>query len=155
MEKKEKQNLIEINNKKNILEEDFQKKLEKNKFIIMTPFKKVKNQHSTGIIRIIKHHKRIINDSLKQLKSGENDINNRIKHKRFSQLKDLTNSKSCFNIPHMSPGCQTLMKKIRFKINKIKKSHEDLTALNSLFLDNTNSIQENNKNNSNYFKIIS
>ena len=156
MENEENQNEIEVQNKKNKLEEDFQKKLEKNQFKIMTTFKKVRSQYSDGIIPIIKHHKREIRDSLKHLMGEDNYERERIKQKRLLQLKDLKASKSSSDISHMSPGAQALTKKIRFQINKVKKSHEDLTALNALYLDNSNSFKEINNNDryKNNFNLI-
>ena len=156
MENKENQNEIEVQNKKNKLEEDFQKKLEKNQFKIMTTFKKVRSQYSDGIIPIIKHHKREIRDSLKHLMGEDNYERERIKQKRLLQLKDLKASKSSSDISHMSPGTRALTKKIRFQINKVKKSHEDLTALNALYLDNSNSFKEINNNDryKNNFNLI-
>ena len=156
MENKENQNEIEVQNKKNKLEEDFQKKLEKNQFKIMTTFKKVRSQYSDGIIPIIKHHKREIGDSLKHLMGEDNYERERIKQKRLLQLKDLKASKSSSDISHMSPGARALTKKIRFQINKVKKSHEDLTALNALYLDNSNSFKEINNNDryKNNFNLI-
>ena len=156
MENEENQNQIEAQNKKNKLEEDFQKKLEKNQFKIMTTFKKVRSQYSDGIIPIIKHHKREIGDSLKHLMGEDNYERERIKQKRLLQLKDLKASKSSSDISHMSPGARALTKKIRFQINKVKKSHEDLTALNALYLDNSNSFKEINNNDryKNNFNLI-
>ena len=155
-EENQNQNQIEAQNKKNKLEEDFQKKLEKNQFKIMTTFKKVRSQYSDGIIPIIKHHKREIGDSLKHLMGEDNYERERIKQKRLLQLKDLKASKSSSDISHMSPGARALTKKIRFQINKVKKSHEDLTALNALYLDNSNSFKEINNNDryKNNFNLI-
>ena len=155
-EENQNQNEIEAKNKKNKLEEDFQKKLEKNQFKIMTTFKKVRSQYSDGIIPIIKHHKREIGDSLKHLMGEDNYERERIKQKRLLQLKDLKASKSSSDISHMSPGARALTKKIRFQINKVKKSHEDLTALNALYLDNSNSFKEINNNDryKNNFNLI-
>ena len=155
-EENQNQNQIEAQNKKNKLEEDFQKKLEKNQFKIMTTFKKVRSQYSDGIIPIIKHHKREIRDSLKHLMGEDNYERERIKQKRLLQLKDLKASKSSSDISHMSPGARALTKKIRFQINKVKKSHEDLTALNALYLDNSNSFKEINNNDryKNNFNLI-
>ena len=146
MENEENLNNIEEENKKTKVEEDFQKKLEHNQFKIMTTFKKIKNQYSDGIMPIMKHHKRIIGESVKQLRGEENYEHNGIKHKRLSKLNDLKTSKSSADISHMSPGAQILKKKIEFHINKVKKSHDDITALNALYINNSNSLQENNNN---------
>ena len=146
MENEKNLNNIEEENKKTKVEEDFQKKLEHNQFKIMTTFKKIKNQYSDGIMPIMKHHKRIIGESVKQLRGEENYEHNGIKHKRLSKLNDLKTSKSSTDISHMSPGAQILKKKIEFHINKVKKSHDDITALNALYINNSNSLQENNNN---------
>ena len=147
MENDQNQNDIEIYSKKNKMEEEFQRKLDKNQFKVMTTFKKIKNQYSDGITHKIKHHKRVVGDSLKDLMGEENDEHNNINHKKNLESKDMKVSKSSVNISHKSELVEKLSKKIQLQINKVKKSHEDLTALNALYLDNSNTVPENNESN--------
>ena len=147
MENDPNQNDIEIYSKKNKMEEEFQRKLDKNQFKVMTTFKKIKNQYSDGITHKIKHHKRVVGDSLKDLMGEENDEHNNINHKKKLESKDMKVSKSSVNMSHKSELVEKLSKKIQLQINKVKKSHEDLTALNALYLDNSNTVPENNESN--------
>ena len=55
----------------------------------MTTFKKIKNQYSDGITHKIKHHKRVVGDSLKDLMGEENDEHNNINHKKKLESKDM------------------------------------------------------------------
>ena len=117
-------------------EEEFQKKLENNKLKVMTTFKKIKTSNTDGIIPKIKHHKRSVNNSFKLLIGEEKDENNQ-NHLKVKKLKILHSSKSSLEMPHISKNIKTLSRKINFQVNKVKKSHEDLTALNALYLDNS------------------
>ena len=56
----------------------------------------------------------------------------------------MISSKTIIDISHLSDKAKILSKKINFHINKVRKSHEDLAALNALYLDND--IYNNNKN---------
>ena len=117
-------------------EEEFQKKLENNKLKVMTTFKKIKTSNTDGIIPKIKHHKRSVNNSFKLLIGEEKEENNQ-NHFKVKKLKILQSSKSSFDIPYISKNVKNLSRKINFQVNKVKKSHEDLTALNALYLDNS------------------
>ena len=117
-------------------EEEFKKKLENNKLKVMTTFKKIKTSNTDGIIPKIKHHKRLVNNSFKLLIGEEKDENNQ-NHLKVKKLKILHSSKSSLEMPHISKNIKTLSRKINFQVNKVKKSHEDLTALNALYLDNS------------------
>ena len=117
-------------------EEEFQKKLENNKLKVMTTFKKIKTSNTDGIIPKIKHHKRSVNNSFKLLIGEEKEENNQ-NHFKVKKLKILQSSKSSFDMPYISKNVKNLSRKINFQVNKVKKSHEDLTALNALYLDNS------------------
>lgn len=149
MEVKENQNDIEIVSKKNKLEEDFEKKIEKNQFKVNTTFKRLKNLYSDGIISKIKNHRREVGNQLKDLKGEENEEYKKVHKKSLSELKDIKASKSTANISNMSENVAKLSKKINFQINKVKKSHQDITALNALYLDDDKIFSQKNKNNSN------
>ena len=130
---KEKKEEIEKEQKK---EEEFQKKLENNKLKVMTTFKKIKTSNTDGIIPKIKHHKRSVNNSFKLLIGEEKEENNQ-NHFKVKKLKILQSSNSSLDMPHISKNVKSLSRKINFQVNKVKKSHEDLTALNALYLDNS------------------
>lgn len=149
MEVEENQNDIEIVSKKNKLEEDFEKKIEKNQFKVNTTFKRLKNLYSDGIISKIKNHRREVGNQLKDLKGEENEEYKKVHKKSLSELKDIKASKSTANISNMSENVAKLSKKINFQINKVKKSHQDITALNALYLDDDKIFSQKNKNNSN------
>ena len=149
MENEEIQNDIEIVSKRNRLEEEFQRKLDNNQFKVMTTFKKIKNLYSDGIGPKIKHHKRDVSNSLKDLMGEENEENKKIYHKKLAELKDVKASKSSVNLSNLSDKAKFLSKKIQFQVNKVKKSHEDIKALNALYLENDSNFQEVNNNKSN------
>ena len=149
-EKIEKEKEKEEKNKK---EEDFRKKLEKNKMKVMTTFKNVKNSYSESIIPKIKHHKRFVNNSFKILLGEEKDEQNKNNFMKIKKIKILQSSKSAFDISHISKNAKKLSRTINFHVNKIKKSHEELTALNAVYLDNI-LFPERNTVNSRNNKII-
>ena len=142
-EKKEKEE-IEKEQKK---EKDFQKKLEDNKLKIMATFKKINTSTSDGIIPKIKHHNRLVNNLFKLLLGEKKDEKNHNNFKKIPKIKLLKSSKSSFDISHVSQNVKKLSRKINFKVNKVKKSHEDLIALNSLYLDNSLFLERNTINN--------
>ena len=154
MENKENlnKNDIEIVSGHNRKEQEFIRKLEKNQFKAMTTFKKIKNLYSDGIVPKIKHHKRVVGNSLKGLMGDDDDEKNKLKLKKRKELKELQNSKSYNNQSHMSDTAKQLSEKINFQVLKIKKSQDDLTALNALYLDNKIFFNKeiNNKNNNRY-----
>lgn len=171
MDNQYKENKIEIpeENPKNKNEDIFCKNLESSQLIIMNEFKKIKNTYSDDIIPKIKHHKRALNNQVKILVGDENEQINTLFNK--FQKKELHSSKSTVDITYISDKAKKLRKKINFQVNKVKKSHEDLTAINGLYLDN-NIFPENKsiiksqekdnyeegirkKNLRNYFELIS
>lgn len=144
LEKIEKEN---IENKK---EEDFSKKLEANKLTIMTSFNKIKNTYSDGIMHKIKNHKKSVNNSVKLLIGEKKDDNKNRNLENLKNIKKLKISKSALDITgNFSDKAKQLCKKINFHVNKVKKSHEDLTSLNALYLDNSIFIERNKVNNMN------
>lgn len=149
MENQEQQNDIIILNRKNKREEDFNKKLEKNQFKVMTSFKRIKNLYSDQIITKLKNYKREVGNSLKDLMGEENEENKKIAHKKLIELKNIKASKSLGNLSNISKRVELLSKKINFQIDKVKKSHENIAALNALYSDNNNTLPENKRNNSN------
>ena len=176
MENHFKENKEEISeeNHKNKNEEIFNKSLESNQLIIMNQFKKIKNKYSDGIMPKIKHHKRFLNNQVKILVGDENEQINTLFNK--FKKKELHSSKSAVDITYISDKAKKLRKKINFHVNKVKKSHEDLTAINGLYLENSlfpekkifenksiiNSQEKENyeegirkKNVRNYFELIS
>ena len=70
MENEQIENDIEIL-RKNRLEEEFERKIDKNQFKILTTFKKIKNLYSDGIMPKLKHHRRIVGNSYKNLMGEE------------------------------------------------------------------------------------
>ena len=153
MENEQIENDIEIL-RKNRLEEEFERKIDKNQFKILTTFKKIKNLYSDGIMPKLKHHRRIVGNSYKNLMGEENEEDKKIKQKKIIEFKNLQTSRSSKNISYMSDNAKTLSDKIKYHINKVKKSHEDITALNALFLDNNifvdNQSENNDKSNNRY-----
>ena len=142
------------------MEEMFKKKLEQNQFKVMTTFKKIENQYSDGIIPKIKHHKKTVTNSVKNLIGEETDTPGTLNPKNAKKLKNIQPSKSTNDILHLSPTIKTLSQQINFQINKVKKSQEDLAALNALYLDNDyfnkkNFIYRNNRYNNNSVKFNS
>lgn len=140
--------------KKGKSEEEFNKKIQKNQFKIMTTFKKIKNLYSDGIMPLIKHHKREVGDSLQNL-MGEEDDNQKIQNLKNRKInKDMKTSKSFNTKSHMSENAQNLSQKIKFQINKVRRSQEDITALNALYLNNKyfpdEDPEQKNKNNNRY-----
>jgi hypothetical protein len=68
----------------------------------------------------------------------------------LKNIKKLKISKSAIDITgNFSDKAKQLCKKINFHVNKVKKSHEDLTSLNALYLDNSIFIERNKVNNMN------
>ena len=128
-------NDIEIVSRHIRKEEEFKRKLEKNQFKAMTTFKKIKNLYSDGIVPKIKHHKREVGNSLKDLMGDDEDEHNRINLKKRKELRDLQASKSYNNQSHMSDNAKYLSEKIKLQVSKIRKVHDDITALNALYLD--------------------
>ena len=146
-------------------EEDFKKKLEENQLKIMTEFKGVKLSYSDYIMSKIKHHKRTINNSVKVLYGKEKDEKNTNNFIKMKKLKILQTSKSALELSDLSQKAKRLSQKINYHVDKIKKSHEDLTALNSLYLDNslfpkriknyyTKDINSNSQDKNNYIEAI-
>ena len=125
---------IQEGKNKNKNEEKIDTKLKLNKLILMNEFKKIKDTYSDDIIPKIRHHKRSVNNQVKILVGVEKDQINSLFNK-FNKKK-LQSSKSTVDITHLSNKVKQLRKKINFHINKIKKSTDDLTALNCLYLDN-------------------
>lgn len=117
-------------------EEEFNKKLQKNQFKIMTTFKKIKNLYSDDIIPLIKHHKRAVGDFLQNLMGDERDSRKIFNLKKRKMESDTQTSKSLNNKSHMSNNAQYLSNKIKIQIDKVRKKQDDITALNALFLNN-------------------
>ena len=145
-------NDIEIVSRHIRKEEEFKRKLEKNQFKAMTTFKKIKNLYSDGIVPKIKHHKRVVGNSLKDLMGDDADELNRINLKKRKELRELQASKSHNNQSHMSDNAKYLSEKIKFQVSKIRKAHDDITGLNALYLDHKTVTGEeiNNKTNNRY-----
>ena len=148
MEEKEKDALnekeAEVDKKR--VEEYFQKKLEKNEYKIQTTFKKIKNLYSDDIIPKIIQYNRVITNSIKSLNGEETDEKGKINLKKIKlKLKELKKSKTVLNLQGKSEEkMEILRRKINYHVNKVKKSHEDLTALNALYLDNSLFTTKNN-----------
>ena len=130
-------------------EDDFNKKLQKNQFKIMTTFKKIKNLYSDGIVPLIKHHKRAVGDYLQDLMGDERDYKKlNLKNRKKNEMQT---SKSLNNKSHMSENAQNLSNKIKMQIDKVRKTQDDITALNALYLNSNKSFtdieQRSNSNN--------
>ena len=156
MENEESQKNSEKIKDKKKSEEDFNKKLEKNQFKIMTTFKKIKNLYSDRIVSLIKQHKRAVGDFLQDLIGDERDYKkSNLKNRKKNEMQA---SKSLNNKSHMSENVQLLSNKIKIQINKVRKTQDDITALNALYLNNNKSftdieqLSNNNRynNNKNY-----
>ena len=107
-----------------------------NNLKILDEFKKIKNTFSDGIIPKIKHHKRFVNNSTKILIGEETELYN-LNLGRTKNSKDLQTSNSALDATYISDKAKLLRRRINYHINKVKKSHEDLTLLNGLYLDNS------------------
>ena len=125
-------------------EKEFEKRLEDNDIKIMTTFKKIKTNISDYIIHKIRHHKRMVNNSLKILYGKKKEEEKQKTLVKIKKIKILTKSKSSLNFSNISKNIKNLKKIINSKINKVNKSQEDLALLNNLDNDN-NKINSKNK----------
>ena len=130
-------------NDENEKEKEFEKRLEDNELKIMTTFKKIKTNISDYIIHKIRHHKRMVNNSLKILYGKKKEEEKQKTLVKIKKIKILTKSKSSLNFSNISKNIKNLKKIINSKINKVNKSQEDLALLNNL--DNDNKINSKNK----------
>ena len=149
MENEEILNEKEAEEDKKKVEEYFQKKLEKNEFKIKSTFQNIKNTYSDGIIPKIDRYNKVIVKSLKRLNGEENEEKFKINlsKKNKLKLKELHKSNTLLNLGDKTyEKMKNLSKKIKFNINKIKKSHKDLTDLNSLYFDNSIFVDKTHKN---------
>ena len=117
-------------------EEELQQKFKINNLKILNEFKKIKNTYSDDIIPKIKHHKRYVNNSTKKL-IGDDTDQYELNFGKTKNSKDLKTSKSALDSIYISKRVKSLRRKINYHINKVKKSHEDLTSLNVLFLESS------------------
>ena len=131
-------------NNENEKEKEFEKRLEDNELKIMTTFKKIKTNISDYIIHKIRHHKRMVNNSLKILYGKKKEEEKQKTLVKIKKIKILTKSKSSLNFSNISKNIKNLKKIINSKINKVNKSQEDLALLNNLDNDN-NKINSKNK----------
>ena len=131
-------------NDENEKEKEFEKRLEDNDIKIMTTFKKIKTNISDYIIHKIRHHKRMVNNSLKILYGKKKEEEKQKTLVKIKKIKILTKSKSSLNFSNISKNIKNLKKIINSKINKVNKSQEDLALLNNLDNDN-NKINSKNK----------
>ena len=134
-------------------EEDLQKKFNFNKLKVLNEFKKIKNTFSDDIIPKIKHHKRLVLNSTKILIGDEAQQYN-LNFGKTKNSKELQSSKSALDATCISDNAKMLRRKINYHINKVKKSHEDLTSLNGLYLDNTIFPEKNAMSNINNISLI-
>ena len=117
-------------------EEELQQKFKLNNIKILNEFKKIKNTYSDDIIPKIKHHKKFVNNSTKMLIGDETD-QYELNFGKTKDSKNLKTSKSALDAIYISKRAKLLRRKINYHINKVKKSHEDITSLNLLFLDSS------------------
>lgn len=134
-------------------EEDLQKKFNFNKLKVLNEFKKIKNTFSDDIIPKIKHHKRLVLNSTKILIGDEAQQYN-LNFGKTKNSKELQSSKSALDATCISDKAKMLRRKINYHINKVKKSHEGLTSLNGLYLDNTIFPEKNATSNVNNISLI-
>ena len=134
-------------------EEELQKKFNFNKLKVLNEFKKIKNTFSDDIIPKIKHHKRLVLNSTKILIGDEAQQYN-LNFGKTKNSKELQSSKSALDATCISDKAKMLRRKINYHINKVKKSHEDLTSLNGLYLDNTIFPEKNATSNINNISLI-
>lgn len=146
---KENTDLIKNQKKK----KDLHKKFNFNKLKVLNEFKKIKNTFSDDIIPKIKHHKRLVLNSTKILLGDEAQQYN-LNFGKTKNSKELQSSKSALDATCISDKAKMLKRKINYHINKVKKSHEDLTSFNSLYLDNTIFPEKNATSNVNNISVI-
>ena len=130
-------------------EKEKEKKQEENDFKIKSTFQNIKNTYSDGIIPKIDRYNKVIVKSLKRLNGEENEEKFKINlsKKNKLKLKELHKSNTLLNLGDKTyEKMKNLSKKIKFNINKIKKSHKDLTDLNSLYFDNSIFVDKTHKN---------
>ena len=115
-------------------EEELEQKFKSNNLKILNEFQKIKDTYSEDIIPKIKHHKKIVNNSTKMLIGDEKDKYD-LNFGKTKNSRDLKTSKSSLDAIYISKRAKILRRKINYHINKVKKSHEDITSL--LFSDSS------------------